>query len=354
MKNELDVRGFWFGAEKLPENQMEINKMVSLAYERGVMNFEADRRILEALKGYPRESYRLFASCDIYELHGETAGEYVEKLIAELGIDYLDCCHLAWLNESTAYPSFREEEHVSSLAELCTGGLIAKPGVLYSGRHDALSAFLEKYAGKLDYCAVRINYMDLGLEKAEEKIKIIKKHGLEAATYGITRNDLLLDLDEEAMTELKSSRPEYKATDWCVAYLKNKAVGAAIITPKDCAELEAYIHAFLKTEALSLNEDCILYFIAGRLRNIEQAPPCTDCHHCAGVCPLGLDVAYYVNMHTLLSVEREEKLVRQYASLPDELRASRCIACGQCVINCPKHIFTPLLMAELEEMVKEN
>ena len=354
MSYELDLKELWFGAEKLPENQIEINEMVSLAYERGVMNFEADRRILEALKGCPRESYRLFASCDIYELHGETAGEYIEKLIAELGTDYLDYCHLAYLNEATAYPTFREDKHISSTMQLRSRNIVGKLGVLYSGRHDVLRVFVDKYAEKLDYCAVRFNYMDFGLEEAAEKLKIIKQHGLETVAYDITRNGLLLKLDEEALSELESGLSEDSPLDWCVNYLKGKGFGAAIVNAKDCTELEAYIKAFSTGEALSLNEDCTLYFIAGRLRNIDKAPPCTDCSHCAGFCPVGLNPAYYVNLHTELKIERDKKLIRQYLSLPEEKRGTACMGCGICVFYCPKQIPVPVLIEELEEMAKEN
>lgn len=115
-------------------------------------------------------------------------------------------------------------------------------------------------------------------------------------------------------------------------------------------ELAAYIRASLLGKELSPDEQCLLYYVAGELRHIEEAPPCTDCRHCAGVCPAGLEVPFYIDLLTDLKVRRDESLVRQYRSLPPERRASACIGCFKCAVSCPKGIPVPLLMAELEDI----
>lgn len=342
----------WFGAGSLPADDSLAAEMVDCAIKGGVDTFEAEPRILSALRKYPRESYRLFSCCDIYGLGNSDAGDRLERRRARLGIDRFDFFMLTYLNEATADFAYDEERQLMALEEKRLQGAVGHVGVYFSGGFKALKAFLDKYRESVEFCSIQLNYMDWSLQRAREKAEILRDFGLPVIAAKPLRGSLLESLPPELEAELSSARPGDSPLDWGINWLKAQDAAAAIVDARCKDELAAYIRASLLGKELSPDEQCLLYYAAGALRHIEDAPPCTDCRHCAGVCPAGLEVPFYIGLLTDLKVQRDEALVRQYRSLPPARRASACIDCFKCVFSCPKQIPVPMLMAELEEFTE--
>lgn len=344
----------WFGADALPKYGGQVSEMVDCAIKGGVGAFEAEPRVVAALRKYPRESYRVFGRCDIYGLGGSDAGAWLERLQFSLGIDRFDFFMLTNLNEATAGPAYDEGRQLEALKEMRRQGAVGHVGVQFSGGFRALKNFLDRHGQGLDFCCIQFNYMDWSLQRAREKAGILKDFGLPLIGSEPLRHGLLESLPPELEAELSSARPDEGALDWGVNWLKAQDTAAAIVNTRCKDELAAYIRASLLGKKLSPEEQCLLYYVAGELRHIEEAPPCTDCLHCAGVCPAGLEIPFYIGLLTDLRVQRDEALVRQYRPLPPERRASACIGCFKCVSSCPKQIFVPMLMAELEEITESG
>lgn len=340
----------WLGSGALPVNAAAVSDMVDCAMKGGVDTFEAAPEIVAALSKYPRESYRLFSCCDIYGLGGSDAGAWLERLQFSLGIDRFDFFMLTNLNEATAGPAYDEGRQLEALKEMRRQGAVGYVGVQFSGGFRALKNFLDRHGQGLDFCCIQFNYMDWSLQRAREKAGVLKDFGLPLIGSEPLRHGLLESLPPELEAELSSARPDQGALDWGVNWLKAQDTAAAIVNTRCKDELAAYIRASMLGKELNPEEQCLLYYVAGKLRHIEEAPPCTDCPHCAGACPAGLEIPFYIGLLTDLRVQRDEALVRQYRSLPPERRASACIGCFKCVFSCPKQILVPVLMAELEEL----
>lgn len=340
----------WFGSGALPGNVAAVSEMVDCAIKGGIDTFEAAPVIVAALKKYPRDSYRLFARCDIYGLDECDAGAWLERQRDALAIDRFDCVMLTDLNEATSNPAYGEERQLASLGEKRSQGAVEHVGVHFSGGFRALKDFLDRHGQGLDFCCVQFNYMDWSLQRAREKAAILSDFGLPLIAAKPLRGGLLESLPPNLDAELSSARPGEGALDWGVNWLKAQDTAAAIVDARCKDELAAYIRASLLGKELNPEEQCLLYYVAGELRHIEEAPPCTDCPHCAGICPAGLDIPSCIGLLTDLKVQRDEALVRQYRSLPPERRASACVGCFKCVFSCPKQILVPVLMAELEEL----
>ena len=340
----------WLGSDALPGNAAAVSDMVDTAIKGGVDTFEAAPEIVAALRKYPRESYRLFSRCDIYGRGSSDAGDRLEQRRARLGIDRFDFFMLTYLNEATADFAYDEERQLMALEEKRRQGAVGHVGVYFSGGFKALKAFLDKYRESVEFCSIQLNYMDWSLQRAREKAGILRDIGLPVIAAKPLRGGLLGNLPPELEDELRAVRCDDSPLDWGINWLKAQDAAAAIVDARCKDELAAYIRASLLGKELSPDEQCLLYYVAGELRHIEEAPPCTDCRHCAGVCPAGLEVPFYIGLLTDLKVRRDEALVRQYMSLPPERRASACIGCFKCAASCPKGIPVPLLMAELEDI----
>lgn len=340
----------WLGAGALPKDVSLVAEMVDCAIKGGVGAFEAEPRVVAALRKYPRESYRLFARCDIYALGEYDAGTWLEQQRISLDVDCFDFFMLTDLNEATANSTYREEFHLKSLEEKRRKGIIRHLGIAFSGSFRGLKAFLSKYKEYVEFCSIQLNYMDWSLQRAREKTEILKDFGLPLIATKPLRGGLLESLPPELEAELNSARPGDSPLDWGINWLKAQDADAVIVNARYKNELASYIRACMLGKELNPNEQCLLYYVAGEIRHIEEAPPCTDCSHCAGVCPAGLVIPFYIGLLTDLKVQRDEALVKQYLSLPSEQRASACVGCLKCVYSCPKQILVPMCMAELEEL----
>lgn len=340
----------WFGSGALPGNVAAVSEMVDCAIKGGIDTFEAAPVIVAALKKYPRDSYRLFARCDIYGLDECDAGAWLERQRDALAIDRFDCVMLTDLNEATSNPAYGEERQLASLEKsaarvpsnmsACTSRAVSgRSRIFWTGTVRVWTSAASSSTTWTGRCS-----------GAREKAAILSDFGLPLIAAKPLRGGLLESLPPNLDAELSSARPGEGALDWGVNWLKAQDTAAAIVDARCKDELAAYIRASLLGKELNPEEQCLLYYVAGELRHIEEAPPCTDCPHCAGICPAGLDIPSCIGLLTDLKVQRDEALVRQYRSLPSERLASACVGCFKCVFSCPKQILVPVLMAELEKL----
>jgi len=354
LQHEISLRtseqpGFWFGAKQLPQDQSLVSQMIEQALESGVCTFEAESSVLCALQSHPRTDYALFLSCDIYELADGNVGLWLEQKLAELGLESIDYFMLTYLNEAAATPMAQVEQQLTALNEKKQQGKLRYLGIHFSGSYRALRTFMERYSDVIDFCCLQFNYMDWYLQRAREKCATLKAYGIPLIAVEPSRGGILETLPKELEDEIKGLRSEDSPIDWCINWIKAQGVAALIVNASE-NNLSAYLNAHKTGKPLTSNEEALLCYVAGELRYIDQALPCSDCSHCNGVCPIGLEIPFYIALLTDLKFQRDKKLIRQYKSLPPHLRASACVACCECLNSCPKGIFIPAIMEELEEL----
>ncbi|NLH62823.1 MAG: 4Fe-4S dicluster domain-containing protein, partial [Erysipelotrichaceae bacterium] len=76
------------------------------------------------------------------------------------------------------------------------------------------------------------------------------------------------------------------------------------------------------------------------LAGIHQIP-CTGCHYCTGGCPMKINIPdLFADMNMKLIYDNTEKAKKNYAMdiKSGSGRASDCVQCGQCEMQCPQHI----------------
>ena len=303
--------------------------LVSEAIALGVKNFRGHPAVVERLQQYPRKSYRIF---DIVK-PGDDPAE-------------CDCCILE-LTEAEAR-DIREVNHqLQRIREL------ALVGVFFSGKTETFAALLAGCKENLDFCAFPLNYIDWTLRDALGMCAIAGKMNLPVLAFDPTKHGLLEDPGREELQELQRQRPGHSALSWCYSWLRtSRRAEAALISCQTREELKDNLQALEDGQALSPDKECTAIYVAGRIRHMEDAPPCTGCGHCDGVCPVSLDIHYLIGMYTDLSMFPDPIRLREYQMLPPEERGSACRKCWQCVASCPKGIPVPVVLAELEEMLR--
>lgn len=146
------------GAQQLHMGQPEFTKLVRHAYDQGIRFFEtADayrgmpEMLAEALKGIPRDSYRLMTKYDTHHQEDPTAG--IARLTAALNTDYVDIM-LMHCVRSPAWPA--ETKHIQdAFSQAKEKKLMLAHGASVHGKQ-ALAAFPGNPF--LDVAMIRMNH----------------------------------------------------------------------------------------------------------------------------------------------------------------------------------------------------
>lgn len=159
----------WFGSGALPGNVAAVSEMVDCAIKGGIDTFEAAPVIVAALKKYPRDSYRLFARCDIYGLDECDAGAWLERQQRRSGHRPLRLRHAHGSQRGHFQPGLRRRTAACVLGEKRSQGAVEHVGVHFSGGFRALKDFLDRHGQGLDLCASSSTYMDWSLQPGAGK-----------------------------------------------------------------------------------------------------------------------------------------------------------------------------------------
>ncbi len=324
--------------------------LVDEAMESGINHFLAKPEIIVRLKKYPRGNYRLLRILSYPETCGTE--DIIRFELEKLGAEYYDLCLLE-LYEAHCRDQGRLKDCFDYIAAQRIAGRVLAVGLSFYGKTTSLKALLESYGECIGYCAFPLNYMDWTLRDAMGMCNVAKAAGCSVLALNHTKNGILDSMPEEYAGQLSLERPGSSPLSWCYAWLRaGDKADALLLECHSLAELKRHIAAAAENKALNGTEECTAMYLAGRLRNIENAAPCTGCGHCEGVCPSQLDIPYLVRSKTDLEFLPDKKRIREYLTLPESEQASACIGCCKCVISCPKMIYMPMIMAELDTLTK--
>jgi predicted aldo/keto reductase-like oxidoreductase len=80
---------------------------------------------------------------------------------------------------------------------------------------------------------------------------------------------------------------------------------------------------------------------------------CAACAYCLP-CPSGVVIPLVFSTYNeAFRFDDPSSLIRYYHSLPPEIKADRCIACGECLAKCPHHIPIPEKMVEVTKFFEQ-
>ena len=345
------------GAKKLPLNRDAVTEIVTSAIQTGVKIFEAAPSVMSALASVPRREYMLLAGCELTGFaENSRAGKWVEEQLTELGADYFDFYLLRGINEGTLYSCERTFHRLlGALSEKGRQGKIRCLGFSFTGKAETMKSFLARYGDCFSFCAMQLNYMDWFLQNACEKLNVARKYKMPVLALRPFRGGLLTELTPELDAEISSCRPGESAAAWAMHWLQARSgVMAVLANARSVEEIKADADAWHDSSPLTPAEESVAYYIAGKIRHMENSIPCTGCGHCTGICPTGLDIPYLMGLANDLSVEICPDIIRSLRMMPGEMRPSSCVGCGTCVMACPKMIAIPEILHWLETMEKNS
>lgn len=347
------------GGEKIVDFA-ESERLVDEAVRAGVNYFdtgypylrgESERIIGKILSKYPRESYYLadkFPGHQIMENY-DVKGIFEEQL-QKCGVDYFDFYLLHNVAETTL-DTYKDSRWgiVDYLIEEKKRGRIKHLGFSTHATVEGLEEILELYADKLEFCQIQLNYLDFTLQRANEKLELLKKYNMPVIVMEPVRGGKLANLNPKAEAMLKARRPDESIASWCFRWLESFPEIITVLSGmSSMTQVEDNLKTYSGGEPLSFDERALLSEIAEALK---KSVPCTACRYCTDGCPAGLDIPELISVYNDLSYQKSTNTAMRVEFLPDDKKPEMCIGCGQCNEICPQKIDIPKTLSELADIV---
>lgn len=363
------ISALGFGTMRLPLledgsiDQEQVQRMTDYAYEKGVNYFDtaypyhngtSELAIGKALAGYPRESFFL---ADKFPGHQhmkkyDCKGIFEEQL-QKCGVEYFDfylyhnVCEnsfATYTNESYGIKEFFIEEKKN--------GRIRHLGLSTHAKAENLEMVLDYFGDCIEFVQIQLNYMDWDLQKAKEKVQILRERNLPIIVMEPVRGGKLTDLGEANNAKLKEMRPDETIVSWAFRWLQNIPEVAVVLSGmSNFDQMKENIATFSEGEPLSDEEWNKVLEIADAMK---VGAPCTACRYCCDGCPMGLDIPMLIAAYNDMKFQVGFTVPMQMDALSDDKRPEACIGCGACASVCPQQIEIPEIMKEFSQLLADG
>ena len=370
---DLKLSALGFGAMRLPWkadnsgqiDQAAVEEMIDYAMANGVnyydtaypyMNSLSEGSIGKALSKYPRESWYLATK---YPGHQNAKGADVldpkavfEDQLKKCGVEYFDFYLMHNVNEnSLSFYCGEDRSYMDYFVEQKKLGRIKHLGFSCHCEVPGIKQFMEMYGEHMEFCQIKLNYLDWTLQKAKEKVEYLNSINMPIWVMEPVRGGKLSKLDEPTEALMRSLRPEESSSAWAFRWLQTVPQPTMILSGMSNLEhVVDNIKTFSDEKPLSEEEIAILRAAADKFATLV---PCTACRYCCKGCPAGLDIPNLITLYNDLLMGYNVNNPMRYGGFDEDKRADACIACGQCTAACPQNIDVPGVLADFAERMSK-
>lgn len=355
------IKPLGFGLMRLPkvagsEDDIDIEQvkdMVDLFLKSGMNYFDTayvygDGRSEEAIrdalvKRYPRESYKLATKmCAWQGCHDEESAKqefYTSLKRTEAG--YFDFYLLHSLKEDNVhlYDQYHLWDFVKDQKEK---GLIKHWGFSFHGKPGLLDQLLTEHPD-VDFIQLQLNYADWDdltiLSRAN--YEIAQAHNVPIVVMEPVKGGTLAKPPEAVANLFAEADPDASPASWAIRFAASlPGVITVLSGMSNMAQLEDNLSYMKNFIPLNASEEAVIEKAQQILASIPSIP-CTACHYCTSGCPIDMPIPeIFKAMNKQIMYQQFDDAKAAYNFITDKhgVKASDCIACGQCEDACPQNI----------------
>jgi len=336
-----------YGAMRFPTIELNGERVVDFPYaerlidraiEGGVNYFdtaypyhrgESERILGKILSKYPRKSYYLADKFPGHQIMEEyNVEEIFEEQLAKCGVDYFDFYLLHNVCESSVDTYLNPKWNIiDRLLEQKRKGRIRHLGFSTHATVPALAEFLRIAGDKMEFCQIQHNYLDDTLQRAGEKVELLRSYGIPIFVMEPVRGGKLASLNPVAEARLRELRPHESSASFCFRWLERIPEVTVILSGmSDMSQLEDNIATLSGGEPLTDTEVAELAALA---ESMKKSVPCTACRYCTDTCPAGLDIPELLSVYNDLSFSKSSNTAMRVEFLADDKKPQACPSCGK-------------------------
>lgn len=372
-------------------DQEAVNAQVDYALEHGVNYFDTSPAYCKgrsehvmgiALARHPRDSYFIATKLSNFAPSTWPREESIamfENSLKELQTDYIDylLLHAVGQGSFDALNSrYIDNGILDYLKEKKEAGVIRNLGFSYHGDvkvFDHLLEMMDRGEVHWDFVQIQLNYIDWNNAK-----KINERNTDASYLYAeLERRDILVVIMEPLLggrlasvsapiaAKMKQRRPDDSVASWAFRYAATRPGILTVLSGMTYLDhLKENVATYSPLDPISDEENEFLEVVAQEILQNDTVP-CTDCKYCMP-CPYGVNIpaifAHYNKCINDDNVARDTRdphydkarrafLVGYDRAVPRLRQASRCIACGNCLSECPQSINIPARLHDIDSYV---
>lgn len=372
-------------------DQEAVNAQVDYALEHGVNYFDTSPAYCKgrsehvmgiALARHPRDSYFIATKLSNFAPSTWPREESIamfENSLKELQTDYIDYLLLHAVGQGSFEAlngRYIDNGILDYLKEKKEAGVIRNLGFSYHGDvkvFDHLLEMMDRGEVHWDFVQIQLNYIDWNNAK-----KINERNTDASYLYAeLERRDIpvvimepllggrLASVSAPIAAKMKQRRPDDSVASWAFRYAATRPGILTVLSGMTYLDhLKENVATYSPLDPISDEENEFLEVVAQEILQNDTVP-CTDCKYCMP-CPYGVNIpaifAHYNKCINDDNVARDTRdphydkarrafLVGYDRAVPRLRQASRCIACGNCLSECPQSINIPARLHDIDSYV---
>ena len=275
-------------------------------------------------------------------VHDEaSAKKEFETSLEREGVDHIDfyLLHALGKNKIQKFDDWHIWDYVKQLKE---EGKIRHYGFSFHDTPEFLDELLTKHPD-VEFVQLQINYADWNSPTVESRrcYEVARKHNKPIVVMEPIKGGTLANPPAPVAEVLKKANPDASYASWALRFVASlPGIMVVLSGMSDLAQMEENVSFMKDFKPLSEEEMKVIEEAQKKLAEIEQIP-CTACHYCTPGCPMHINIpSLFSAMNWELIYGKTERAKNSYKQNVGNGhgKASECIKCGQCEMQCPQHI----------------
>ena len=372
-------------------DQEAVNAQVDYALEHGVNYFDTSPAYCKgrsehvmgiALSRHPRDSYFIATKLSNFAPSTWPREESIamfKNSLKELQTDYIDYRLLHAVGQGSfdaLNGRYIDNGILDYLKERKEAGVIRNLGFSYHGDvkvFDHLLEMMDRGEVHWDFVQIQLNYIDWNnAKKVNERntdasylYAELERRNIPVVIMEPLLGGRLASVSAPIAAKMKQRRPDDSVASWAFRYAATQPGILTVLSGMTYLDhLKENVATYSPLEPVSDEENEFLEVVAQEILQNDTVP-CTDCKYCMP-CPYGVNIpaifAHYNKCINDDNVARDTRdphydkarrafLVGYDRAVPRLRQASRCIACGNCLSECPQSINIPARLRDIDRYV---
>ncbi len=336
-------------------NEPEAEKMLDYALANGVTYIDtayfyhdgaSEPFVGKVLEKHDRKSYYLATKLPTWILKdGQDTLRVFQEQLQRLRTEYIDFYLLHTLNKEK-WDNVLKMGVIPVLEQLQKEGKIRHLGFSFHDEYDVFEEIVTYR--KWDFCQIQLNYMDTAEQAGMKGYHLAEKLGVPIVVMEPVRGGALANFSDDMNAKFKALDGQASIASYALRYVGGLPNVKVILSGMSSMEqVKDNIHTFSPFVPLSEKEQSVIDETVLTLRARVQNG-CTGCRYCMP-CPHGVDIPKNFKIWNTYHMYQLFESVRfAWNGMKENAKPENCIACGQCLVNCPQKINIPMDLQKMQ------
>ena len=284
----------------------------------------------------------------------ETTGDfdkYLNEQLQRLMTDHIDFYLLHGLNRDR-WHHVRDLDVLRWAEKAIADGRIGHLGFSFHDEYEVFREIVDAYE-QWTFCQIQYNYVDVDRQAGTKGLEYAASKGLAVVIMEPLLGGGLTD-PPESIRQLWDSGPAQRTpVDWALQWLWDKPEVSVVLSGMSTMQqVEENIDSAAASRIRALSSEELQLVARVRETYLDLCPiACTKCEYCLP-CKNELNIPRLFELYNRAKMYNVPGWARwHYSELPEDKRADKCEACGQCEELCPQQLAISENMVRVHEFL---